>query len=138
MDIHKLHAFVGRSASGDSRFAKLAPLIEEYAEDIEAAIDEADLDGDEPISPLKLTLLRTALGEIDPDLADALGEELGRGLTSDQAQTLAAQLTVSCAMADQDRVAHVFSELARSYSIDDSDEIEIPDDSEYDDEIEPE
>lgn len=125
MDLKRVQAFAGLFSQNDPSFAKLGPLIEEYAEEIEAVIEEAGLDEDELISSSKLALLRTSLGEIDPDLADALEDELSRGITGDQAQTLAAQLTVSCALADQDRVARVFSELSKAYAKDDSTEIDL-------------
>ena len=125
MDLKRAQAFAGLFSQNTAGFAKLGPLIEEYAEEIEAVIEEADLDEDESISSAKLTLLRTSLGEIDPDLADALEDELSHGISSDQAQTLAAQLTVSCALADQDRVARVFSELSKAYAKTDSTEIDL-------------
>lgn len=150
MDMDKLRSFAGLSAESTQAFNKLAPLVEEYAEEIEAAISEADLNPDGAPSAAEITLLRTALGEIDPDLADALADELSHGISADQAQMLAARLTVSCAMADQDAVARVFSGLAQSYSADgdpDSEETALPDgpgeddeddESESGDEIEPE
>lgn len=139
MDLKRVQAFAGLFSQNDPSFVKLGPLIEEYAEEIEAAIDEAGIEEGEQISSSKLTMLRTAMGEIDPDLAEALEDELSHGITGDQAQTLAAQLTVSCALADQDRVARVFSELSKAYANDDSTEIDLTESSETDlDEIEPE
>jgi hypothetical protein len=130
MDLKRAQAFAGLFSQNDPRFARLGPLIEEYAEDIESVIDEAGLDSDETISSTKLTLLRASLCEIDPDLADALDDELALGITDDQAQALATRLTVCCAIADQDYVARVFSALSKTYAQMDSGETILDDSAE--------
>jgi len=167
MDPKKLHAFAGagpeptddesggdgeheeggeeeEQAEGEDRFAKLLPLLEENAEDIEDVADEVDgdvlTDPSAELSPEDSTAIQESLDDMPKDLTDAMREAFKGGLSHDDALELANHLEEEDMVEDAERIGGwLFRAAAVLQGGGGSDEgSEEEDETEEDEEEEPE
>jgi hypothetical protein len=94
---------------GEGRFGKLIPLLEEFAEEVEACCDEIDgdllVDMEAEMPSDEEQILKSGLHTLDKKLVKALSEAFDGGISPEEATELAEHLANEEIVSDPDRVA---------------------------------
>ena len=102
---------------GDGKFGSLIPLLEEHAEDIEAAAEEIDADAlasDDDLPDDEQGILDGAIKSLDKQLASELKSAFAGGISREEANELAEHLADEDQITLTDQVAGWLFHVAKS------------------------